>query len=89
MYDHSVPLTILAFFVTEVFGDSQTSESDTSTSAWWFVHLTEDQRDLGLAIKVNDTSLLHFVVEIIALACPLAHTSEHGEPTVCLCDVVL
>jgi len=38
-------LTILAFLVTEVLGNSQTSQSDTGTRTRRFVHLTEHQRD--------------------------------------------
>jgi hypothetical protein len=45
---------ILAFLITEVFGNSQTGQSNTSTSTRWFVHLTEHERDLGLAIELND-----------------------------------
>ena len=37
---------ILTFLVTEILGNSETSESNTGTSAWGFVHLTVDQGDL-------------------------------------------
>lgn len=37
---------VLAFLITEVFGHSQTSKSDTGTGAWGLVHLTVDQSDL-------------------------------------------
>ena len=65
------------------------SKSDTSTSPWRLVHLPEDQSDLGLAVEVDDTSLLHFVVEIVALTGTLAYTGEHRETTVSLGNVVL
>jgi len=65
------------------------SKSDTGTGTWGLVHLTEHQGDLGLAIELNDTSLLHFVVEIVALTGSLAHTSEHRVTTVSLGNVVL
>ena len=67
----------------------RTSKSDTGTGTWGLVHLTEDQGDLGLAIKLNDGSLLHFVVQIVTLAGSLTDTSEDGETTVGLGDVVL
>jgi hypothetical protein len=51
--------------------------------------LTEDQRDLRLAIELDDGGLLHFVVQIVTLASPLTDTSEDGETTVGLGDVVL
>jgi hypothetical protein len=70
-------------------GDSQTSERDTGTSSGRLVHLTENESDLGLAVELDDTGLLHFVVQIVALTGTLADTGEHGETTVCLCDVVL
>lgn len=53
------------------------------------VHLTEDKGDLGLALEVDDTSLLHFVVQVVTLTSTLADTAEHGVTTVGLGDVVL
>ena len=82
-------LTILTLLVTEVLGDGETSKSDTSASPWGLVHLTEHQRHLGLAIKLDNRGLLHFVVQIVTLASSLADTSEDGETTVSLGDVVL
>lgn len=82
-------LTILAFLVTEVLGDSDTSQGNTGTGSWGLVHLTEHQGDLGLAIELNDTGLLHFVVQIVTLTGTLADTSEHGVTTVGLGNVVL
>lgn len=79
---------ILAFLVTEVFGDSQTSKGDTGTGTGGLVHLTENEGDLGLAIKLNDGGLLHFVVQIVTLTGTLADTSEDGVTTVGLGDVV-
>jgi hypothetical protein len=82
-------LTILAFLVTEVLGDGQTGQSNTGTGPWRLVHLAEHQGDLGLAIKLDDGRLLHFVVQIVALTRTLSNTSEDGETTVSLGDVVL
>jgi hypothetical protein len=72
-----------------LLGKSQTGEGDTGTGTWRLVHLTEHKGDLGLAIKLNDTSLLHFVVQIVTLTGTLTDTSEDGETTVGLGDVVL
>lgn len=66
-----------------------TGKSDTGTGSRGLVHLTEDESDLGLALEVDDTSLLHFVVKIVTLTSALADTAEHGETTVSLGDVVL
>jgi hypothetical protein len=55
----------------------------------YLVHLTEDEGNLGLAIELDDTSLLHFVVQIVTLTGTLADTSEDGVTTVSLGDVVL
>ena len=72
-----------------LLGYSKSCKRNTSTGAWRLVHLSEDKGDLGLAIKLDDTSLLHFVVEIVALAGTLADATEYGETTMCLCDIVL
>ena len=69
-------LTILTLLVTEVLGDGKTSKSDTGTGTWGLVHLTEDESDLGLAVELNDTGLLHFVVQIVTLTSTLTDTSE-------------
>ena len=65
------------------------SQGDTGTGTWGLVHLTEHQGDLRLAIKLNDGGLLHFVVQIVTLTGTLTDTSEDGETTVGLGDVVL
>lgn len=75
--------------VSEVFRHSQTSQSDTGTGSWRLVHLTEHQGDLGVTLEVDDTGLLHFVVQVVTLTGTLADTSEDGETTVSLGDVVL
>jgi hypothetical protein len=69
-------LTILTLLVTEVLGDGKTSKGDTGTGTWGLVHLTEDQGDLGLSVELNDTSLLHLVVQIVTLTGTLTDTSE-------------
>jgi hypothetical protein len=50
--------------------------------------LTEDQGDLGLAIKLNNLGLLHFVVQIVTLTSTLSDTSEDRVTTVSLGNVV-
>jgi hypothetical protein len=65
------------------------SQSNTSTSSWGLVHLTEHKGDFRLAIKLNDGSLLHFVVQIVTLTSTLADTSEDRVTTMSLCNVVL
>eukprot|EP00053_Salpingoeca_punica_P005891 m.57224 g.57224 ORF g.57224 m.57224 type:complete len:538 (-) comp13441_c0_seq1:14-1627(-) len=74
--------------VAEVLGDSQTGEGDTGAGAGGLVHLAVDERDLGLALELDDTGGDHLVVEIIALAGALADAGKHGEATVALGDVV-
>ena len=81
--------TILSFLVSEIFSDRQTSQCNTSSSPRRFVHLTEHQSDLGLAIKLNDRSFLHFVVQVITLTSALTHTCEDGVTTMGFGDVVL
>lgn len=84
-----IQLTILTLLVTEVLGNGQTSKSDTGTGSGGLVHLTEDKSDLGVTLEVDDTSLLHFVVKIVTLTSTLTDTTEDGETTVSLGDVVL
>ena len=63
-------------------------KGDTGTGSRGLVHLTEDQRHLGLAIKLNDGGLLHFVVQIVTLTGTLTDTGEDGVTTVSLGNVV-
>ena len=79
---------ILSLVVTEVLGDGETSEGDTGTSSRGLVHLTEDECDLGVTVEVDDTSLDHLVVQVVALTGTLADTGEDGVTTVGLGDVV-
>jgi hypothetical protein len=65
------------------------SKGNTSTGTRRLVHLAKDQSDLGLAVELDDTSLLHFMVKIVTLTSTLADTSEDGETTVSLGNVVL
>ena len=65
------------------------SQRNTGASSWWLVHLSEHQGDLGITIELNDTSLLHFVVQIVTLASSLTDAGEDRVTTVCLGDVVL
>jgi peptide chain release factor 1 len=79
---------ILTLLISEVFSDCQTGKGNTGTGSRGLVHLTEDQGDLGLAVKLDDGSLLHFVVQIVTLTGTLTDTSEDGVTTVGLGDVV-
>lgn len=81
--------TVLAFLVTEVLGNGQTSEGNTGTGSGRLVHLTENEGDLGLSIELDNTGFLHFVVQVISFTGPLADTSEHGVTTVGFGNVVL
>ena len=80
---------ILTFLVTEVLGDGETGQSDTGTGTWGLVHLTEHQGHLGVTLEVDDTSLLHFVVQVVTLTGTLTDTTEDGVTTVSLGNVVL
>ena len=80
---------VLALDVTEVLGNGETGESDTSARSRWLVHLTVDKRHLrAVALQVNDLGGDHLVVEIVALARTLAHACEHRVATVRLGHVV-
>jgi len=80
---------ILVLLISEVLGNSQTGETDTGSGTRGLVHLTVHEGSLGAgAINFDDTRLDHFVVEIVTLTSTLADTSEHGETTMKLGDVV-
>lgn len=80
---------VLTLLVTEVLGNGQTGKGDTGTGTGGLVHLSEHQCDLGFTLELNDTSLLHFVVQIVTLTSTLTNTSEDGVTTVGLGNVVL
>jgi hypothetical protein len=65
---------ILAFLVTEVLGDCEASKSYTSTCTSGLVHLTEDKSYLGVTLEVDDTSLNHFMVQIVTLTSTFTNT---------------
>lgn len=46
--------TILAFLVTEVFGDGQTGECNTCTGPWRLVHLAKHQGHFGIAVQLDN-----------------------------------
>jgi peptide chain release factor 1 len=79
---------ILTLLITEVLSNGKTSKSDTGTGSRGLVHLTEDKSDLGLTLKVNDTSLLHLTVQIVTLTGSLTDTGENRETTMGLGNVV-
>jgi len=67
----------------------ETGQSNTGTGPGRLVHLTENQCDLGLAVKVDNLGLLHFVVQVVTLTCALSDTSEDRVTTVSLGNIVL
>jgi len=80
---------ILVLFISEVLGNGEAGETDTGSGTWGLVHLSVDKGSLGAgAIRLDDTRLDHFVVEIVSLTSTLADTSEHGETTMKFSDVV-
>ena len=66
------------------------AERDAQARAGRLVHLAVDQRDLRGAevLLVDDAGLRHLVVEVVALARPLADAGEHRDAAVELGDVV-
>ena len=79
---------IFTLFISEILSEGDSSKSDTSSGTWWLVHLSVDKGSLGAWSELNDTRLNHFVVKIITLSCSFSDTSEHGETTVKLSNVV-
>jgi hypothetical protein len=79
----------LAFLVTKVLGDGQTSKSDTGTSSRGLIHLAKHKGDLRLAIEVDDLGFLHFVIQVVAFTGTLADTRKNRVTTVGFGDIVL
>jgi peptide chain release factor 1 len=83
---------ILAFLISEVLGNGETGQSDTSSGTWGLVHLSVHKGHTRTSsvrtINLDNTGLNHFVIKIIALTGSLTDTSEHGVTTMCLSDVV-
>uniref|UniRef100_A0A1B0CLT7 Uncharacterized protein n=1 Tax=Lutzomyia longipalpis TaxID=7200 RepID=A0A1B0CLT7_LUTLO len=79
---------ILSFLITEIFSNSESSQSDTSTSAWGSKNLNK-KTNLGcLVLERNNARLNHLVVEIISFTGTFAHTSKYGVTTMSLSYVV-
>jgi peptide chain release factor 1 len=80
---------ILVLLISEVLGNSETGKTDTGTGTWGLVHLSVHKSGFGAgAINLDDTRVNHFVVKIVTLTSAFADTSEYGETTVLLSDVV-
>merc|ERR1711988_1808254 len=80
---------ILSLLVTEIFGKSESSQSNTGTGAGGLVHLTVDKGDLGgLVLETDDTSLNHLVVQVISLTGSLSDSGKDGVTSMSLGDVV-
>ena len=81
---------VLAFLVAEILGDRETGQGHARAGAGRLVHLAVDQRHLGLErlLEVDDPGLDHLVIEVVALAGPLADAGEHRHAAVRLGDVV-
>ncbi len=69
----------VAPLVAKVLGHGEAGESHAESVARRLVHLAEDHGHLGLGdvLRVDDLGLDHLVVEVVALARPLAHAGEH------------
>ena len=80
---------ILSLLVTEVLGDSESSQGDTGTGTGGLVHLTVDKGDLGgLVLETDDSALNHLKVQVVTLTGPLSHSGENRVTSVSLSDVV-
>ena len=80
---------VLPLFVAEVLCLGKTRQSHTRTRAWRLVHLSIDQRHLGvIAFKIDNASVDHLVVELVSFAGPLAHPGKDRIATMTLGDIV-
>ena len=80
---------VLAFLVTEIFGQCQAGQRDARAGTRRLVHLAVYQRRLrSFAVGLDNARFDHFVIEIVALAGPLADTGEYRVTAMRLRDVV-
>merc|ERR1711982_47756 len=80
---------VLSLLITEIFSNSQSSESNTSSGAGGFVHLTVDKSDLGgFVLQADDTSLNHLMIQIISLTGSFSDSGKDGVTSMSLGDVV-
>merc|ERR1719354_1298481 len=80
---------VLTLLVTEILGDSESSQGNTGTGTGGLVHLTVDKGDLGgLVLEADDSALNHLKVQIVTLTGPLSHSGENRVTSVSLGNVV-
>ena len=86
---------VLALDIAEIFRVGEARERDARAGARRLVHLAEHQRDLGaflgrvaVGILGDHARVEELVIEVIALARPLADAGEHRDAAMALGDVV-
>ncbi len=84
---------ILSLLIAEVLSDGESGKGDAGAGSRGLVHLPVDKGGLGsggaaVIVDLDDASLDHLMVEIVALACPLANTGEDGVSSVVHGNVV-
>ena len=73
---------ILSFLITEIFSNGQTCKGDSGAGTWGFVHLSVHQGGLGtssgsgLLVNLDNTTLNHFVVQIISFTGTFSNSSK-------------
>src|SRR3990167_1359055 len=68
---------ILIHFISKVFGDGKGCEGYSKPCTRWLVHLAEDHCKF-----VQNTSFVHFPIQIISLSCPFTDTGKNRIATV-------
>ncbi|CAI8342463.1 MAG: Uncharacterised protein [Hyphomonas sp. TMED17] len=79
---------VLAFFVSKILGLCKTGQRNPGTGAWRLVHLAIDQCRTAFALEIDNFGVLHFVIQIITFAGPLANTGKHRITAEQFCDIV-
>lgn len=80
---------ILVFFISELFSNGETGETDSSSCSRGFVHLAVDECTTRVrAVQFDDTCLNHFPVQVISFSGPFTYSCEDGLTTVGLRDVI-
>src|SRR5262249_14426883 len=81
---------VLILLVAKILSDCQASQRDAQTGAGRLVHLAVNKSHSRFVkgVLLDDTSLVHFVVQIIAFAAALAYTCEHRYATMKFGNIV-
>lgn len=79
---------ISLFFVSEILSQRETRQSNSRSRAWRLIHLSHYQSGATFSIQINNTELLHFLIQIVTFSSSFSYSSENRETSVHLRHIV-